>query len=37
MWDVMCATGAEILAGKSASVANAAKVMEQNFNDKFVK
>lgn len=37
MWDVMCATGAEILAGKSGSVANAAKVMEQNFNDKFVK
>lgn len=37
MWDVMCATGAEILAGKSDSVANAAKVMEQNFNDKFVK
>ncbi|MFU1796394.1 ABC transporter substrate-binding protein [Paenibacillus azoreducens] len=37
MWDVMCSTGAEILVGKSGSVQNAAKVMEQNFNDKFVK
>jgi len=37
MWDVMCSTGAEILAGKSNAVVNAAKVMEQNFNDKFVK
>lgn len=37
MWDVMCSTGAEILAGKSGAVANAAKVMQQNFNDKFVK
>lgn len=35
MWDVMCATGADILAGKENSVADAAKVMEQNFNDKF--
>ncbi|MGZ9585881.1 ABC transporter substrate-binding protein [Paenibacillus marinisediminis] len=37
MWDVMCSTGAEILAGKSGSVQDAAKSMEQNFNDKFVK
>lgn len=37
MWDVMCATGADILAGKSNAVTSAAKVMEQNFNDKFVK
>ncbi|WP_313639105.1 extracellular solute-binding protein [Paenibacillus sp.] len=37
MWDVMCATGADILAGKGNSVKNAAKVMEQNFNDKYVK
>ena len=36
MWDVMCATGADILAQKDGSVTNAAKVMEQNFNDKFV-
>ena len=32
----MCATGADILAQKDGAVANAAKVMEQNFNDKFV-
>lgn len=37
MWDVMCTTGAEILAGKANAVQNAAKVMEQNFNDKFSK
>lgn len=37
MWDIMCATGADILAGKADSVQTAAKVMEQNFNDKFVK
>lgn len=36
MWDVMCATGADILAGKPDSVKTAADVMEQNFNDKFV-
>ncbi len=36
MWDIMCATGADILAQKDGAVANAAKVMEQNFNDKFV-
>lgn len=36
MWDVMCATGAEILAQNADAVENAAKVMEQNFNDKFV-
>lgn len=35
MWDVMCATGADILEQKSDAVVNAAKVMEQNFNDKF--
>lgn len=37
MWDVMCSTGADVLAEKSNAVENAAKVMEQNFNDKFVK
>lgn len=36
MWDIMCSTGADILAQKDGAVANAAKVMEQNFNDKFV-
>lgn len=36
MWDVMCATGADILAGKGDAVKTAASVMEQNFNDKFV-
>ncbi|MCK9169151.1 MAG: extracellular solute-binding protein [Treponema sp.] len=37
MWDVMCSTGADILAGKPSAVKNAAKVMEQNFNDKYTK
>lgn len=37
MWDVMCSTGADILAQKNDSVANAAKTMEQNFNDKYTK
>lgn len=37
MWDVMCATGADILAQKDGAVENAAKTMEQNFNDKFMK
>ncbi len=36
MWDVMCSTGADILAQKDGAVENAAKTMEQNFNDKFV-
>lgn len=36
MWDVMCATGADILAQKDGAVESAAKTMEQNFNDKFV-
>lgn len=35
MWDVMCATGADILAQKSDAVSNAAKTMQQNFNDKY--
>lgn len=35
MWDVMCATGADILAQKDGAVQNAAKTMEQNFNDKY--
>lgn len=37
MWDVMCATGADILSQKDGAVENAAKTMEQNFNDKFTK
>lgn len=37
MWDVMCSTGADILAGKQDSASMAATVMEQNFNDKFTK
>lgn len=36
MWDVMCSTGADILAGTPNAVVDAAKVMEQNFNDKYV-
>lgn len=35
MWDVMCATGADILAQKDGAIEDAAKTMEQNFNDKF--
>lgn len=34
MWDVMCATGADILAQKDNCVENAGKVMQENFNDK---
>lgn len=37
MWDVMCSTGADILAQKDGAVENAAKIMEQNFNDKYIK
>lgn len=37
MWDVMCSTGADILAQKDGSVESAAKTMEQNFNDKYTK
>lgn len=36
MWDVMCSTGADVLAQKDGAVENAAKTMEQNFNDKYV-
>ena len=36
MWDVMCATGADILAQKDGAVETAASTMEQNFNDKYV-
>lgn len=35
LWDVMCSTGAEILAGTDNAVKNAATEMEQNFTDKF--
>lgn len=35
MWDVMCSTGADILAQKDNCIQNAGKVMEQNFSDKF--
>jgi len=35
MWDVMCATGADILAKKPNAVENAAKTMAQNFYDKY--
>ncbi len=35
MWDVMCSTGAELLAQSKDAVSNAASIMEQNFNDKF--
>ncbi|MGN0333137.1 MAG: ABC transporter substrate-binding protein [Lachnospiraceae bacterium] len=37
MWDVMCSSGADILAQKDGAVENAAKTMEQNFNDKYTK
>lgn len=36
LWDVMCTTGAEILAGTKNAVPDAGKVMEQSFNDKFI-
>lgn len=35
MWDVMAATGADILAQKDGAVAGAAETMKQNFDDKF--
>lgn len=35
LWDVMCSTGAEILAQKSGAVENAGAIMEQSFNDKY--
>lgn len=35
MWDVMCATGADILSQKDGAVQTAATTMEQNFNDKY--
>lgn len=35
MWDVMCATGADILSQKEGAVQTAATTMEQNFNDKY--
>lgn len=35
MWDVMCATGADILSQKDGGVQTAATTMEQNFNDKY--
>lgn len=35
MWDVMCATGIDILAQKEGAVKNAAETMEDNFNDKY--
>ncbi|MCI8489830.1 MAG: extracellular solute-binding protein [Lachnospiraceae bacterium] len=35
MWDVMCTTGADILSQKDGAIESAAKVMEQNFNDKY--
>ena len=36
MWDVMCATGAEILAKKDGAIENSAKVMAENFYDKYI-
>ena len=35
MWDVMCATGADILSQKEGAVQTAATTMEQIFNDKY--
>ncbi|MDR0366941.1 MAG: extracellular solute-binding protein [Bifidobacteriaceae bacterium] len=35
MWDVMCATGSDILAQKPDAVQQAALTMQQNFKDKF--
>lgn len=35
IWDVMCATGADILSQKDNAVDMAAQVMEQNFQDKY--
>ena len=36
MWDVMCTTGADILAQKEGAVDSAANTMKQNFDDKFM-
>lgn len=35
MWDVMCATGADVLAGKPNAVTQAGQSMKENFEDKF--
>lgn len=35
LWDVMCSTGAEILAQTPGAVEDAGKIMEQSFNDKY--
>jgi raffinose/stachyose/melibiose transport system substrate-binding protein len=35
MWDVMCATNADILAGKSDAVSKAGDTMKQSFDDKY--
>lgn len=35
LWDVMCATGQEVLAQKSGAIENAAKQMLDTFNEKF--
>ena len=35
LWDIMCSTGADILSQTDGAVDNAAKIMEQNFNDKY--
>jgi len=35
MWDVMCATGADILSQKANAVQQAGVTMQQNFTDKF--
>lgn len=36
LWDIMCSTGAFILSETDGAVEDAGKIMEQNFNDKFV-
>lgn len=36
LWDVMCLTGAEILAGTDGAVENAAVEMKDNFDSKYV-
>lgn len=35
MWDVLCSTGADILANKPNAVTQAGETMQQNFQDKF--
>jgi len=35
MWDIMCSTGADILAAKPNAVTQAGATMQQNFKDKF--